>query len=720
MGSTLSRVSIQGLVTAVVALTLLVHPGLPETPLYVSLSGIAMAGILLASNKVSAYLRIFISVYGLGYVLLAVAGLLGAMGALPSSITSLLPPDFAATGSVAFAFIILLISHSKAIQTVTLIADPYFTNRDAPERNISLFRLLGATEGVIGQRLVGLSLLITFAQVAIQLRASFLARDLFNGLQEYNIAAFWYQLTWVFIPLAALAVFTSMLDTVIDESLHLRWRTWLTRSLYERWLDSGTHYRLPFEAAHADNPDQRIQNDVNLFIVQTTSLSIKLLSQATTLISFIVILWNISRDFVFPFTDIVVPGFLVWLAIGYAVIGTWLTHVIGHPLIKLSFLQEQAEADFRFSLARTRIFSEQIALLKGERQEKLRLDDLFGHIIRNYIQIIIRKTKLSVFVKLFQQISSVFPFVLAAPAFFSKQITLGQFTQTAEAFGSVQSSLSFFVESYTAIASYRANADRLHSFGCAMTKVEAHLASGVGSVDVVENLAGVEAANFTLMLPDGRKIVDGGDFALSKDRATLIVGSSGSGKSTLFRAIAGIWPFSNGRIRVPAGQSVLLLPQKPYIPLGTLRNALTYPRCVQRFPEKVVREALEDAELSHLADKLDVADCWDNRLSGGEQQRLSIVRALLIKPDWLFLDESTAALDEACEARIYGILHEKLTNTTIVSIGHRSTLNQFHDRFLELSSMSLRQVSRNHRDRTLTPSAGMRGLGFGIAGRLLR
>ena len=679
-----SGLGLQAVLTAVVSVLMLLAPGFPAPPLYVSLAGLAMAAILVASGNISAYLKIFVSVYGIGYLLLAGSKTLAAAGVLPATVAALLPPAFAATGAVVFAGIVLAISFLKSIREITLIADPYFSNRDAPTKEIGLFRWFGRTEGQIGQRLVALSIFVNFADVALTLRFNFLYRDIYNALQEYNAEAFWYQVVWIFIPLAILNVCIGMFDLFVDSSILLRWRTWLTRSFFERWLDRGTHYRIPFTGEHADNPDQRIQSDIDLFIRQTASLSIRLLSQAAQLVSFIVILWALSRDFVLPFTDMVVPGFLVWLVIAYAVVGTWLTHVIGKPLIGLDFRQEKVEADFRFALARNRIFSEQIALLRGERAESVRLWSLYQEIAKNYVEIIFRKIKLIGFTFSYRQLAVLFPMVISAPSFFAKKITLGAVQQTSDAFSNVQTSLSFFINAYVTLASYKANTNRLASFKRAMTRAEALSAAGYGLTQGNDTKADVTATNLSLSLPDGREIVATDRLALPKGAATLLTGPSGSGKSTLFRAIAGIWPFGKGRVDVPAGQSALVLPQRPYIPLGTLRGAVAYPSTIDEFSEEAIREALVAAQLPHLVDKLDAVDSWDRVLSGGEQQRLAIARALLAKPDWLFLDESTAALDEPGEAAIYRMLRERLPGTTIVSIGHRSTLEELHDRRIDM------------------------------------
>lgn len=677
MAALKSGLGVQAVLTAIFAVLLLVVPGAP--PLYVSLAGLAMAGILVASQNLSAYLKIFVSVYGIGYALLACGRLAVALASPPPWLAALVPPDFAATGAVVFAGIVLGISYLRPIRDITLIADPYFANRDAPTKEIGLFRLFGRTEGAIGQRLVALSIFISFIDVAVSIQFNFLYRDLYNALQELDAAKFWYQLLWVFIPLAAINIVTAMIDLFVDSSLHIRWRTWLTHSLYERWLGNGTHYRMPFTGEEADNPDQRIQADVDAFIRQTAVLSIRLLGQAAQLVSFIVILWTLSRDFVLPFTDTVVPGFLVWLVIGYAVIGTWLTHIIGRPLIGLDFRQEKVEADFRFSLARNRIYSEQIALLRGEKAESSRLATLFHAVIANFVQIIYRRMQLIAFIFTYKQASTIFPLVVAAPSFFAKKITLGVVQQTSDAFSNVQNSLSFFISSYTTLAAYKANTIRLGSFKRAMTKAEALSATGYGLAQGNESRSDVAAKDLTLGLPDGREIVRIPELSFPRGRATLLTGPSGSGKSTLFRAVAGIWPFGKGKVDVPPGQSALVLPQQPYIPLGTLRGAVSYPNTIDRFTDEAIREALLAAQLPALVEELDKIDAWDQRLSGGEKQRLAIARAILAKPDWLFLDESTAALDEKSEAGIYRMLRETLPGTTIVSIGHRSTLHALHD-----------------------------------------
>ena len=648
-------------------------------PLYVPLSGFALAGIVYAARAISPYLRIFIVMYAVGFLLLAGAALLGALGALPAAIASLLPPPFAASASAVFAAIVYGASFLPVIRTICAIADPFF---DAPEPSTGfgrLFAWLGRSEGQVGARLVALLIAINFVQVAMQIRLNVWYRDLFNALEQKDAGTFWYQISAIFAPLAAVWISIAVYEVYVDNALHIRWRTWLTRRTFQRWLSDGTHYRIPFTGESADNPDQRIQADINAFIAQTMALSIRLLSQAATLVSFVVILWGLSRDFVIPGTDAVIPGFLVWLVIAYAVVGTWLTHLIGKPLIGLDFRQEKVEADFRFSLARLREYGEQVALLRGGPAETARLETRFSAVVANFLHILTRRMKLTAFTGGYSQLSVIFPYVLAAPSYFLGKITLGQFQQTASAFTRVESALSFFISAYQTLASYKAVIDRLTTFNGAMSRSEAlgqHSAIDLSTVPGRD----LRIERLRLGLPDGRSIAEVDALAFRAGERTLITGPSGSGKSTLLRAVSGIWPFGQGRVALPMGASAMLLPQRPYIPLGTLREAVTYPGLPDAFDDRTVRDALSAVRLDHLADRLDLDERWAQSLSGGEQQRLAVARALLAEPDWLFLDEATASLDEPLEAEIYGVIRERLPGTTVVSIGHRSTLGVMHDR----------------------------------------
>ncbi|MDB5590885.1 ABC transporter ATP-binding protein/permease [Enterovirga sp.] len=666
--------------TIVIGAFALANVLLGQLPLYVTLSGFALAGIVYASRAISPYLRVFVAMYGLGYLLLASATLLQALGAVPEVVAALLPPAFSAVAAVVFAALVFGASFIPVIRTITALADPYFLSTVPATSFGRPFTWLGRTEGQVGARLVALLIAINFIQVAMQIRFNVFYRDLFNALQEKNLDAFWYQIFGIFSPLAAIWIAIAVYEIFVDNSLHIRWRSWLTKRTAARWLDNGTHYRIPLMGSDTDNPDQRIQADVRLFIDQTMSLSIRLLSQAATLVSFVIILWGLSRDFIVPGLGIELPGFLVWLVIAYAVIGTWLTHLIGRPLIRLDFRQETVEADFRFSLARLREYGEQVALLRGEKAETARLDRSFTEVVKNFIQILSRRMKLTTFTAGYSQLSVIFPYVLAAPSYFIGRITLGQFQQTASAFSQVQGAMSFFITAYSTLASYKANVDRLTTFNESMSRAEAVGRSTALELDSAASGPDLVLEDLKLALPDGRQIVSIDGFTFREGPSVLVTGPSGSGKSTMLRAISGVWPFGSGHVHVPPGRSVMLIPQKPYIPVGTLRAAVTYPGLDAQYPDEDLRQALLDVNLGHLTDQLDVEDNWAHHLSGGEQQRLSLARALLAKPDWLFLDEATASLDEPMEAVAYRIISERLPNTTVVSIGHRSTLISMHDR----------------------------------------
>ncbi|MBO0733898.1 MAG: ABC transporter ATP-binding protein/permease, partial [Methylocapsa sp.] len=404
----------------------------------------------------------------------------------------------------------------------------------------------------------------------------------------------------------------------------------------------------------------------------------------TSLVSFSILLWDLSANFTLPYTKIAVPGFLFWVAVIYAGVGTLFTHLIGRPLVRLSFERQHYEADFRFSLARLREYTEQVALLWGESTEKMSLMGRFGSIVRNYYEIINCRKNLTAFVSFYGQLSPIIPYVVAAPFYFAGKITLGVMTQTARAFASVDSALTFFINYYVYLADFKSVLDRLTSFERAIEDAHIPAFAPAESVDTQAARKHLDIGALNIRLPDGRDIIEGASLRLDAHEPVVLTGPSGSGKSTLFRAISGIWPFGGGAITLPRDAKVLLLPQRPYIPIGTLRAAVTYPEKPESYDDEAIRNALHSAKLKNFLSELDCEDNWQQRLSGGEQQRLAIARALLAKPDWLFLDEATSAMDEAMESDIYGVLASKLPRATIVSIGHRASLARFHRRHIEM------------------------------------
>ena len=571
----------------------------------------------------------------------------------------------------------------KSLGDIWGLAVPYFTTRDIGEARIWPFRYRAQ------ERWIGLSLLIAvvaieLGQVAISVRLSYFNRDWFNAIQEKDAAEFWNQLLFVFSPLAAIFIGSAILQLVMRAYLTIRWRRWMTEKTMSNWLDGAAHYRMQLTGSSTDNPDQRISEDINDFTTTTFALGLGLLSRATSLISFSVILWSLSKGFTFPGTELRVPGFLFWIALVYAVLATGLTHLIGRPLISLYFQQQRYEADFRFSLARLREYGEQVALLGGEETEHLGLSRRFGALIGNFLSIVDCRKKVVAFTASYSQANVVLPFIFVAPYYFTGKVMLGVMTQTAGAFSNVQEALSFFIDSYTTIAQYKSVVDRLTGFAASAAKARA-LSSVKPHIEVETN-GGEDLAirDLEVALPKGGKVVRIKDARLRHGESVLVNGPSGAGKSTLFRAISGIWPFGQGAIKVPKGARVMLLPQRPYVPIGTLRAALTYPAPADAFPDALARSTLDAVQLSAFADHLDEEGHWGQTLSLGEQQRLALGRALLAKPDWLFLDEATSALDEPLEKAMYRLLPETLPGVTIISIGHRHTLQAFHKRRIEL------------------------------------
>jgi putative ATP-binding cassette transporter len=462
----------------------------------------------------------------------------------------------------------------------------------------------------------------------------------------------------------------------------------MTSRYLGEWLQDANHYRMQLRGDAADNPDQRITDDVKLFVDQTLNIGVGLLSSIVTLASFVVILWGLSAAaplHVFG-SEFAIPGYLVWGALIYAVFGTALTQWIGSPLVSLDFQQQRFEADFRFNLVRVRENSEQIALLQGESAERQRLSERFGRVVENWYGIMSRTKRLTAFTRSYSQAAVIFPYILVAPAYFADKIQLGGMMQTASAFSSVQTALSFFVSIYRTMAEWRAVVARLDGFEMAIASA-AKLATAASSINVVSSTGSdkIDLKQLLVRLPNGTPLVSADNFSIRRNERTLVTGPSGAGKSTLFRAIAGVWPFGSGSIAIPAKAKLMMLPQRPYFPVGSLKAAIVYPAEASAFSSDQVRDVLVSVGLPQLASRLEEEGHWNRMLSLGEQQRLGLARALLHAPQYLFLDEATASLDEASEAALYRLLQEKLPATTIVSIGHRSTLEAFHQRKVVLT-----------------------------------
>ena len=580
---------------------------------------------------------------------------------------------------------------SRLLSTLAIIwrlARPYFFSEDR----------------WAGRVLLGTVIAIELSVVAINVMLNQWNNRFYNALQERNWDAFIYELGF-FCVLAAIYIALAVYQLYLNQWLQIRWRRWMTQHYLDHWLAAANHYRMQLLGDAADNPDQRIAEDINMFIDRTLTISVGLLSAIVTLVSFVVILWTLSAAaplhlFGASFT---IPGYLVWAALLYAAVGTTLTHLIGWPLVSLNFRQQRFEADFRFNLVRVRENSEQIALLGGETAERERLLDRFGYVVGNFMQIMQRTKKLTFLTSGYTQISIVFPFIVISPAYFAGAVQLGGLMQTASAFTSVQTALSFFVNAYRSLAEWRAVIARLDGFNIAAERARAAATAPQAiAVSTREGRDRVEIDDLLVRLPQGTPLVAAADIAIAAGERVLLTGPSGSGKSTLFRAIAGTWPFGAGTIRVPNGAKLMALPQRPYFPIGTLTAAVTYPAKPGTFGAEALSEVITAVGLPALAGRITEEAHWNRMLSLGEQQRLGIARAILQAPDYLFLDEATASLDEAAEAALYRLLNARLKRTTIVSIGHRSTLAAFHRRGLVLERDG--ELSRL-REAALAPAA---------------
>ena len=528
-------------------------------------------------------------------------------------------------------------------------------------------------------------------------------RVFFDALQNKNQDVFLAQLgrfTWLAMVFIVIAVYRFYLTQL----LQVRWRAWMTRDLMHRWLGGQAFYRMELQRYTGapepattdaglpqpgqrvpDNPDQRLQEDVNLFTTQTVGLSMGFLNAVVTLASFVGVLWGLSGSFSFSAggSSFTIPGFMVWMAVLYCAVGSVLTHYIGRPLIGLNFEQQKREADFRHHLVRVREYSEAIALDKGERVEEQNLDTRFTAVLANYLRLIAKQKQLVGFTNLFGQAAAVFPFIIAAPRFFSGAIQLGELMQIGNAFDRVQGGLSWFVDNYDSLAAWRATTERLTSFEAALSK-QNQAPALTGQAQTAINSEAIEIADLTLQLPTGATLLQGATARVAPGEHTLLQGPSGSGKSTLLRALAGIWPWARGRTGLPEG--AMFIPQRPYFPDGPLRDALAYPEPAATYSDEQLKTALQDALLPALAERLGERDNWTQKLSGGEQQRLAIARVLLKQPAWVLADEATSALDPEAENTVYQRL-QTLTERgggALLSIAHRPSVAAFHPRSWKL------------------------------------
>ena len=508
----------------------------------------------------------------------------------------------------------------------------------------------------------------------------------YSALQNYDaekISSELIHFSW----LAAIYIILAVYSYYLQQTLILHWRRWLTTRFIDIWLQNKTYYNLQMFGKDTDNPDQRISEDVRQFVEMTLGFAIGILKSLCTFISFVFILYQLSGPLSFSFMGKTwtIHGYMLWASLLYSVLGTYITHVVGRKLVKLNFIQQRYEADFRFSMIRLRESAESVAFYRGEAQEGRVFKHRFKLLLDNFWQLVNKQKQLVFLNSGYSQIAIIFPFVVAMNRYLAKEVSLGGLMQVASAFGRVQDSLSYFVDMYSSIAQWQAVVMRLTYFGRHM-----HEVSQQAEQFHVERFATSEAVSVEQMqvnLPDDTVLLQDISFTLQPGRNVLIKGVSGSGKSTLLRALAGIWPFVTGKINLPKTEELMFIPQKPYIPLGSLREALLYPGKKPLSDEELLY-LLDLCQIGYLRDKLDLVADWSHVLSVGEQQRLAFVRAHIQEPKWLFLDEATSALDEDTEAAMYALLAERLTQTTLVSIGHRSTLNKYHELMLVIDKQT--------------------------------
>lgn len=535
---------------------------------------------------------------------------------------------------------------------------------------------------------------LTIAAVYMTLLLNEWFNSFYSALQNYDSDAV-YRGLLRFTGLAFAHIAFAVYSYYLQQRLALRWRKWMTKNYLAKWTGQQMYYRLEmFSQGTADNPDQRISEDINLFTARTLSFMSGLLRSATTIVCFIFVLWNLSEVLSFSAAgqEIHIYGYLVWTALAYSVLGTWITHKVGHRLVSLNYLQQKLEADFRFSMVRLRETAESVAFYNGAAKEEAFLSNRFMTLLRNTLFIIKKQKQLSWLTNSYAQIAIIFPFVVAVPRYLSQNISLGGLMQIANCFGKVQDAMSYFVDVYASLAEWQSCAERLLSFDKHIAAIEKETEEKSGSLVREETPDRLRLMDVTISVPAmdenkrTREIISSAACTIRSGEHVILKGPSGSGKSTLLRTLAGFWPYVKGHISMPAPSEMMFIPQKPYIPMGTSAEAASYP--LETADKEILSPLLMEYGLSHLMEKPDTEADWSHILSLGEQQKLAFVRVFLRKPKWVFLDEATSAMDEETEEKMYRLL-TALPGTTVISIGHRSTLDKWHDRVLRITNGKL-------------------------------
>jgi putative ATP-binding cassette transporter len=525
-------------------------------------------------------------------------------------------------------------------------------------------------------------------------------RDFYDALGSRNVHEF-PRLMLMFAMLALAFCAISVYNRYLRQMLGFRWRQWLTTRYLQEWLDDSTFYRIERDRL-IDNPDQRIAVDLDLFATTTLSLTLDLLSTVETLVWFSIVLWSTAGALVVMAggSAVQIPGYMLWAAVAYALVGSLLTNKVGHPLVPINYQLQRVEADFRFGLIRLRENAEQIAFYDGMQTEGANAGDRFGRIRENWWQLMRYTKRYSFVVSFYGQLADIFPIVVASPRYFAGALSFGTLMQITDAFGSVSGSLSWFINNYDTVVEWRATVNRLREFKRVMQQPRLKESMSPATEHGGINLHYIDASqlvthNLALALPNGETLTNVRNIAIKPGSRWLVRGASGAGKSALLRALAGLWPFGEGSIDAPVDARMMFIPQQSYFPVGTLKAALTYPAAAEVFSDEDCCEALHACRLEDYVDRLQESGDWARVLSPGEQQRLVAVRVLLHEPDYVFLDEATSALDSENEAHLYGILSERLPKAAIVSIAQRESLAQFHQETLDITRHHRASVERS-------------------------
>lgn len=560
---------------------------------------------------------------------------------------------------------------------------------------------------------------LTLLQIGIAVRLNLWNRDFFDALDRRDWNGFITQMG-IFALLAGATMGVAVYQFYLRQLLQLRWRRWLTAKLVGEWLAGDHHYQLALIEPDLDNPDQRISENAKYATEMAVEFAVGIFDKVITLVSFIGILWAVSGalDFAIGMMSFHIPGYMVFAALLYAGFGSVLTFIVGRPIVAANLRQNTTEADYRFALLRSREDSEAVALMRGGEGEKRVLAHYFADVLRSTIGLMRTQRRLMWLTSFYAIVGWVYPALVASPRFFSGAISLGELMQITAAFGQVQTSLNYFVDNFPRIAEWRSHVERLLELesalgSTAVTRSETGEAPTIVLADNAVN-GGPEELRFEklkITQPDGTVIIGNADIQITRGERVLLLGPSGSGKSTVFRAIAGLWPWGTGRIFLPDRRQMMFMPQRPHLPLDTLRAAVAYPSPVRRFPAAAIEIALRRCGLDHLVHRLNDREGWDRVLSVGEQQRLAFARLLLHKPAWVFLDDAVSALDDEDQHSLMGLFNDELAGATVVAIAHGSSMNGFFERILTLETAvgGARLVAEPQGSATLNPVTDLRG-----------